>query len=363
MAKDIVIFDVIGKHCGMHYYDVAFANLLKTESNNVAILSNFEYDSKQAYMPNFFLFGKIHRTILMVWYAFKLFFMVLVNRNTTYIYLWYGEKYDLLFALCSLISKNVWLDVHEVHALKYADNSKTSQFYCKYFKYVVKNVIYHSDRTKNILAPYRIKMLYVPHFKYGFQKKYDETKLSDEVRNCFKSLHRKYLFFGNLTTVKGIDIVEDVFNQFYNEGVDFELVVAGKNVANIDFSTLNSCKGVVIIERHISDDELVYLYSNTDYVLLPYKKSSQSGILAMSAYFKKPMLLSDIPYFKEIMSVYPSFGMVAPLSEYKELVAKSIMGTKEFFAQDDCDKFEMKMDFENFKAEFLKIIVKDIKLK
>lgn len=58
MAKDIVIFDVIGKHCGMHYYDEAFANLLKTDNYKVNILSNFDYLGEPAYMPNFFLVGK-----------------------------------------------------------------------------------------------------------------------------------------------------------------------------------------------------------------------------------------------------------------------------------------------------------------
>lgn len=356
MAKDIVIFDVIGKHCGMHYYDEAFANLLKTDNYKVNILSNFDYLGEPAYMPNFFLVGKIGRIFLMVWYALKLFFMALINKNTIYIYLWYGEKYDLLFALCSLVSKNVWLDVHEVHALKYADNSKASELYCKFFKHNVKNVIYHSERTKELLSPFGINMLYVPHFKYGFQKNYDETKLQEDVKKCFQSSHRKYLFFGNLTIVKGVDTVTEVFSQLHDEGCEFELVVAGKNVTNLDLGILKSCDGVAIIDRHISDDELIYLYSNTDYVLLPYKKSSQSGIFEMSAFFRKPMLLSDIPYFNEVITDYPSFGMIAPLSKYMDLVRTSLRISNAFFDKSECDKFEMKMEFERFKDDFYRKI-------
>lgn len=56
---------------------------------------------------------------------------------------------------------------------------------------------------------------------------------------------------------------------------------------NIDFSSLR-CEKIRIFDRHINDDELVYLYSKTDYILLPYKKSSQSGILRWRLISIKP---------------------------------------------------------------------------
>lgn len=354
MAKDIIIYDVIGQHCGMHYYDEAFAELLKSGGTQVNVCSNFSNmrDIEQN-LPNFFLMGKFKRLFVMTWYAVKLFFYALFHRDTTIIYLWYGETYDLLFGLCSLVSKNVWLDVHEVHALKYADGSRVSKFFEAYFKHIVRKVIYHSDRTKDMLSTYKIMMLYVPHFKYGFQKDYNKECLPKEVSGCFKSGNKKFLFFGNLTVVKGIDTVTEVFNQLALDGKAFELVIAGKNVNSFDFSPLKGNSNVTIIDRHITDDELVYLYSNTDYVLLPYKKSSQSGILAMSAYFKKPMILSDIPYFKTVLEEYPSFGVIAPLEKFKEIVNKSISDVSTYFSQSDCDKFEMKEEFERFRDSFL----------
>ena len=82
-------------------------------------------------------------------------------------------------------------------------------------------------------------MIYAPHFKYIFQKKFEEDKLSNEIKKCFNSNKIKFLFFGNLSRVKGIDIVLTTFDKLRNEGVDFELVIAGKNVDNIDFTELN----------------------------------------------------------------------------------------------------------------------------
>lgn len=355
MGKNIIIYDVIGQHCGMHYYDEAFAELLKNESRQVKVCSNFSNKTAIVQtLPNFFLMGKIKRLFLMTWYAIKLFFYALFHQNSTIIYLWYGETYDLLFGLCSLVSKNVWLDVHEVHALKYTDGSKISKFFESYFKHIVRKVIYHSDRTKDMLSMYQIKMLYVPHFKYGFQKDYVKESLPEEVSKCFKSGFKKFLFFGNLTVVKGIDTVTEVFNQIATDGDAFELVIAGKNVNGFDFSPLKGNSNITIIDRHITDDELVYLYSNTDYVLLPYKKSSQSGILAMSAYFKKPMILSDIPYFKSVIDSYPSFGITAPIEDFYTVIKEHIANPRleTFFTKEDCDSFEMKKEFDAFVKEF-----------
>lgn len=196
-------------------------------------------------------------------------------------------------------------------------------------------------------------MVYVPHFKYVFQRTYDEKNISEDIKKSFCSTLSKFLFFGNLSTVKGIDTVIDVFKKL-DKTNDFELVIAGKNVENIDFSSLR-CEKIRIFDRHINDDELVYLYSKTDYILLPYKKSSQSGIFAMAAYFHKAMILSDIPYFESMIQEFPSFGIISSLENYMECVESVIVNRKQnYYSQEDCDRFEMKKEIDNFVNNFTK---------
>ena len=61
------------------------------------------------------------------------------------------------------------------------------------------------------------------------------------MKICFLENRRKFLFFGNLSTVKGIDTVLDVFKNM-DESLNYELVIAGKNVEKIDFSSIASDK-------------------------------------------------------------------------------------------------------------------------
>lgn len=119
--------------------------------------------------------------------------------------------------------------------------------------------------------------------------------------------------------MKGVDIVIEVFKHIIN--ANYELVIAGKNVENINFQSIRS-ENIKVFDRHINDDELIFLYSNTDYILLPYRKSSQSGIFAMAAYFHKPMILSDIPYFSEMLTEFPSFGLKSSLPTYEQTILK-----------------------------------------
>lgn len=350
----ISIFDILGAYCGMHYYDMAFAEILRNRKQKVLIYSNFsESSNEKAKIPNVFDCGKV-KGIAFLLYSYWVFLSLVlsVNKKKRIIYLTYGELYELPFLLMASLSNRIYIDVHEIHALKYRDDSKLSKLFEWIYKKCINNVIYHSQRTFDALKTDGLNMLYVPHFKYVFKKTYDENQVARDMKRCFVGNERKYLFFGNLSTVKGIDTVLEVFKNM-DETINFELVIAGKNVENIDFSSVATDK-IKVFDRHINDDELVYLYSKTDYILLPYKKSSQSGIFAMAAYFHKPMLLSDIPYFRSMLEEFPSFGQLSKLNNFQELIKRSIIeNMASYYSSKDIERFEMKKETDNFLNAFL----------
>ncbi len=193
-------------------------------------------------------------------------------------------------------------------------------------------------------------MYYVPHFKYAFKKVYALPAVDQTVISALNSNKQKLLFFGNLSYVKGIDtVVAMAKSPLYN---DTDIIIAGKNVDDIDFSEIRGKENIHIFDRHINDDELIYMYSHTDFVLLPYKKSSQSGIFAMAAYFKKPMILSDIPYFRTMIEVFPSFGYCVNSENYIALTKNIILKNNVYFKTTDCEKFEDKVLIDNFIKQF-----------
>lgn len=237
--EKIIIFDILGSHCGMHYYDIAFADILRNNGCIVDIMSNFsENDESRPRLRQMFSCSKLHGLLrlLMAYWAF--FTEVLRSKAYRIVYLTYGEIYELPFLFISAFSSRVYIDVHEIHALKYNDNSNVSKFFEWIYKHLIHHVIYHSERTRKILGNSKLDMVYVPHFKYVFQKSYDYSKLHDDVKRCFKSHSVKFLFFGNLSTAKGIDTIISVFGHLVGYDEKFELVIAGQNVENLDFSMI-----------------------------------------------------------------------------------------------------------------------------
>ena len=193
--------------------------------------------------------------------------------------------------------------------------------------------------------------LFVPHFKYSVDANYNSDNIGVDVKAVFNTNRKKLLFFGNLRKVKGIDIIVSYLKSQPQIEQVAEIVVAGKNVEHIDFSEVRGkCH---VIDRHINDDELKYLYNKTEYVLLPYRDSSQSGILEMAFCFRKPMLLSNIPYFNMVLSQFPSFGKKVDIEDYTALLDAVIndCDNNDYYLDSDCDKFLMRKEIEKFRGE------------
>lgn len=354
----VYIVDLIGTHCGMHYYHSSFINILSKGNYETTILSNYS-ENTPTFFPVIFKKNRISSLFYLLIASIKFLIFVLINRKHTYIYLSYGEPWDLPFlTIASIFNNNFIIDIHEVHALRYNDQSSITRIYKYIYQKFIRTIIYHSDRTKNILKQIKFKgnKLFVPHFKYNFPKEYHKTNLNTEILNTFQSNKLKFLFFGNISIVKGGEVLINSLLMLSNAINNIEVVIAGKNVDNIDFSKLKTYSNITIIERHINDDELVYLYKNTDFILLPYLKSSQSGIFAMATYFEKPMILSDIPYFNSMLEEFPSFGIPSPLDSYEKGILEALNTKKEFYNKKDLHKYLLEDEYNKFIFQLSQII-------
>lgn len=100
------------------------------------------------------------------------------------------------------------------------------------------------------------------------------------------------LFFGRIEEYKGLKLLIDAY---LSTNLKRKLVIAGKG----DFDGKISHPKIIYLNRYIDDDEIKSLYDNALYVVYPYISATQSGVLSLASYFKKPILVSDINFFKE----------------------------------------------------------------
>ena len=108
-----------------------------------------------------------------------------------------------------------------------------------------------------------------------------------------------------------------------------------------------------VFNRRIEEQEVSYLFSNVDYIILPYKDIYQSGVLEVSIYFKVPFIASDLPLFRNAIETYPSYGyLFSPISSdglsktlsniienHVELNHYSTEDVTRYYMSDKVDKF------------------------
>jgi glycosyltransferase involved in cell wall biosynthesis len=104
------------------------------------------------------------------------------------------------------------------------------------------------------------------------------------------------LCFGLIRPYKGIDVLLEAWN-----GVaDAELWIVGRPRFDVRPLQAASPTGVRWVTRFVSDGELAACFRRADIVVLPYRESEQSGVLATALAFGSPLVLSDVGGFGEV---------------------------------------------------------------
>lgn len=121
--------------------------------------------------------------------------------------------------------------------------------------------------------------------------------------SCYPKSGR-IIMYGNNLPYKGADILLDSIHLLpmkVKESVMIEIVGATKPEYYEQLKTKAVGLNVHFIPSFIPDKQLYQLIEQSDYIALPYRRISQSGVLLLALYFKKPLLVADLPSFKETL--------------------------------------------------------------
>ena len=83
-----------------------------------------------------------------------------------------------------------------------------------------------------------------------------------------------------------------------------KLVIAGKGqLTEEEKELLDEIEKdrVILINRFITDGEMIALFERAWTVVLPYIEASQSGVLSMAYYFSKPVIVTNLPGLTEFV--------------------------------------------------------------
>lgn len=111
--------------------------------------------------------------------------------------------------------------------------------------------------------------------------------------------YNDFLFFGRIEEYKGIDNLIIAANELSKKRNDFTVTIAGKGDLTKYSNIINKNKIFEIKNYVIPEEEIELLFTNTTFCVLPYISASQSGVIPLSYYYSRPVIITNIESLRE----------------------------------------------------------------
>jgi glycosyltransferase involved in cell wall biosynthesis len=228
---------------------------------------------------------------------------------------------DLWFLrFCRYRGATIILTVHDL--LPHDTGEEHKQTFLNLYA-MADGIICHSDhiktRLENEFHVSEEKISVIPHGPFFYDL---EDANGQEILNELGVRDGKLLVLwqGIIFPYKGIDLLLNAWQAVERSAPDALLIIAGTGApAFLDgireqISRLD-LKQVRLLFRFISAEDLVALYQASDIVVYPYRAITTSGALATGLSFGKPIVASDLPVFRELLTSGENALLVDPQNE------------------------------------------------
>jgi len=235
---------------------------------------------------NIFLFSKQRRNIYVKYYFQVLALSRFLNSGKYDIIHFIGQN-EIYILLYRLLKSPKVFTFHEVLIrLKQGRNEKFKTV--NYISGKRNSVILHSANTKtDYLSQYNPLNKDINVIKFGLFETY--RLFPDQTHEEINTL----LYYGIILPYKGLEYLIEAFKIVKNDINDVKLIIAGRGQIYFDESLLKD-EGIELINRTITEEELVHLNRRATIVICPYISASQSGIPVTSFVFDKPIIASKV---------------------------------------------------------------------
>jgi glycosyltransferase involved in cell wall biosynthesis len=131
-------------------------------------------------------------------------------------------------------------------------------------------------------------------------------------------LEKPYILnYGNIVPYKGLDVLYEAAQLLGPRLDGMKIVVAGSGADPYLQRMINDPR-FVVINRYLSNEEIVALNKGAYCIVCPYKSASQSGIVSTTYLFGKPIIASDVGGLSEYI-IDGENGLLVPPNDPKAL--------------------------------------------
>lgn len=301
---------------------------------------------------NFFVIvrlgGMWRRLTWLTWLITKIAMLRIKSKNYDTINV-VGQVAPVLRIHNSLKGENVIHTIHEVGS--HQNNIPTTPLLNAIIRDHNK-VIFHSqstcDRFRAIGDTSHNKAKIIPFGKF-------ETNLLYERDENLKLEIPKdkivFLFYGYIKPYKGLDLLIAAMERLKSLSDKFVLIVAGEG-NDPHLEKTNQMRNCIVINRFLSNNELMKLNRIASVVLMPYHSASQTGIAPTCFMFGNPIIATNVGALSEVIENGGNGILVEPedveayanamkqMVENPHLIKKLSNGASKF---GDGDKYDWKV--------------------
>lgn len=154
------------------------------------------------------------------------------------------------------------------------------------------------------------KINHIPHGIYSsFQRRFP-------AKNSARP-EKLILYLGRIEPYKGVDILIPAFAHVRENLPDWTLVVAGAGQLPPSLAKPD-VRGLEFLHGFIPDAEVARLMRMSRFVVLPYTSATQSGVIAMSYAFGRPVIATEVGGLRE-MVLPGKTGLLVPPNDVQAL--------------------------------------------
>ena len=231
---------------------------------------------------------------------------------------------------------------------------------CKMFEIdVIHDVEIHPDRWLPLITAYRF--LY-PNKSNAFvgisDYSYQQLLLKFPKIQILKSAHgiiqpavnidldriannrNKFIFFGRIEKYKGVEVLVKSFKIAKQVNPDLSLSIVGKGTIDENLKTQIAELGIQLINRWVSEAELVEIVADNGVVVMPYLSATQSGVAALCLGNGLPAIATSVGALSEQI-IHGRNGSIVPPGDADALAQAMLAMSKDYssaykMAQEAC---------------------------
>ncbi|MCH2188365.1 glycosyltransferase family 4 protein [Candidatus Gracilibacteria bacterium] len=337
MNKKKVLIMNLTPRGGMLHYSSQFCNELMKRNDielKVGIASYHDgslYDHSTSFIkirtnpnPLSFVFDSLN-----IFYHLYFLFQIIVFRPQVVHFLDNHPWYILYAPIFKCIGMTLYVTQHDPVLHSGEDSSllgKISIQVNKTLRNISDQIMVHGDiLKKQVIENYNVpenKILSIRHGSYTFFNTWAQGLAVK--KNTF-------LFFGRIVDYKGLDVLLESLEYISHNIPDFKLIIAGPgDISKYSKLIKKYSDNIELYNFEILPENAYRYFEVSEFVVLPYKDASGTGVVPVAYCFEKPVIVTDVGELPSVVQENETGSIIIP-SDPKTLGEKIV----EFLEQKD----------------------------